>query len=285
MNTDREAFLEQLRELPAGSGRRDCIICTGNFETEKQVRLPCHREHTVGLDCLRNWLQNHNTCPFCRCEFFPMEWEESESESDTDEVEEFNSEVADNEDFHANFYNECPDCGTLHQDEECWFCNEMEEIEEEESAEGLEDLQTLCHIISDALGITGPNHSIKGVATLIASGLWHTEAIQGDSSFSNFSIAAACIFMATHLTRRPISGGRIGYRRYTTKHLADVCPETKESIRAAYRMIYQVRDEILDRDELLEMCGASDEFRAMDRLPEPVRGSRGEGEPVRASHM
>ena len=284
---DRQEFLEQLRELPAGWGRQDCIICTGNFETEKQVRLPCHREHTVGLDCLRNWLQDHNTCPFCRYEFFPMEIEWEESETDSDEGEEYESEDADDEDFYlASFYHTCPDCGLIHHNEECWVCNnyEEEEEEEEESAEGLEDLQTLCHIICDALGFPGPDHSIREVATLIASGLWHTEAIQGDSSFSNFSVAAACVFMATHLTCRPISGGRIGYRRYTTKHLAFVCPETKESIRATYRMIHQVRDEVLEGEELLEMCRASDRIRAMHRLPEPVLRSRGEGEPIPVSH-
>ena len=284
---DREEFLGQLQELPAGWGRKDCIICTGQFETEKQVRLPCHREHTIGLNCLKDWLQDHNTCPFCRCEFFPMEWAESETDEDEDDEPDVSDVSDDDEDFdcECSFYM-CPDCGTFHHSEECSFCTESEDEEEEEEdrAEGLENLQTLCHILGDALGFTGPNHPIKEVAALIAEGIWHIEAIQEDSPFSNFSVAAACVFMATHLTRQPISGGRIGYLRRTTKHLAYVCRERKESIHAAYRMIYQVRDEILAEDELLEVCDASDEFRAMDRLPEPVRGSTGESEPVRESH-
>ena len=272
---DREEFLEQLRELPAGSGRQDCIICTGKFETEKQVRLPCHREHTVGLDCLKDWLQDHNTCPFCRSEFFRME--RVESETDTDEDEESDSDVSDEEDLdHV-----CPLCRRPHMNEDCWLCISKEE---EENAEALGNLQTLCHILSDALGFTGPHHPVGEVAALIAWDIWDIEAIRGDTSFSNFRVAAACVYMATHVTRLPTSGGRIGYHRRTTMQLADLCQEKKESIRAAYRMIYEVRDEVLEQEELLEMCVARDKFRAMERLPAPVRGSRGEREPVRESY-
>ena len=61
---------------------QECPICKEEFNTspsfknentEVQIRLPCNPMHTVGSTCIATWLRDHNTCPICRCEFFPAE--------------------------------------------------------------------------------------------------------------------------------------------------------------------------------------------------------------------
>lgn len=57
------------------------MICKEEYATkpsstetgERQIRLPCNDKHTVGADCIVQWLQSHTTCPVCRYEFFPAE--------------------------------------------------------------------------------------------------------------------------------------------------------------------------------------------------------------------
>lgn len=82
---NRQQFISELLDsknvIPAGKGRRHCIICTEKYgtpttqtgEPERQIRLPCKKEHTVGCDCIARWLKDHNSCPVCRQEFFPTE--------------------------------------------------------------------------------------------------------------------------------------------------------------------------------------------------------------------
>lgn len=60
---------------------QECMICIEEYGTrspegetvERQIRLPCNSEHTVGSSCIFTWLQAHNTCPICRYEFFPAQ--------------------------------------------------------------------------------------------------------------------------------------------------------------------------------------------------------------------
>ena len=62
-------------------GGQECFICkeeyghpsSGTETAETQVRLPCSDKHTVGANCIFQWLQSHNTCPVCRHQFFPKE--------------------------------------------------------------------------------------------------------------------------------------------------------------------------------------------------------------------
>ena len=49
---------------------RNCSIClTAYVNGEQPLRLPC--SHVFGRDCLRTWLEEHNSCPLCRRELFP----------------------------------------------------------------------------------------------------------------------------------------------------------------------------------------------------------------------
>jgi len=45
---------------------RPCPVCTEDFDEEPAKRLPCH--HYFHGDCVRPWLEKHNTCPMCRAE-------------------------------------------------------------------------------------------------------------------------------------------------------------------------------------------------------------------------
>lgn len=38
---------------------------------EYAIRLPCN--HIVGSGCITQWLHSNNTCPLCRCVFFPAQ--------------------------------------------------------------------------------------------------------------------------------------------------------------------------------------------------------------------
>lgn len=53
--------------------QQECLICKEEYGAETQIRLPCNPKHTVGSNCIAVWLKDHNTCPVCRCEFFPAE--------------------------------------------------------------------------------------------------------------------------------------------------------------------------------------------------------------------
>lgn len=86
---NRIQFLSQLlrkeNSVQASEGQ-ECMICKEEYGTswaeietvERQIRLPCNSNHTVGSDCIATWLQAHNTCPVCRYEFFPAEKREAE---------------------------------------------------------------------------------------------------------------------------------------------------------------------------------------------------------------
>ena len=81
---NRQQFLAQLLRkqniVPVEEGQ-DCMICKEEYGTpssetetgETQVRLPCSDKHTVGANCIVQWLQSHNTCPVCRRELFAKE--------------------------------------------------------------------------------------------------------------------------------------------------------------------------------------------------------------------
>ena len=58
---------------------QECLICKEEYGTmpsetgtvERQIRLPCNSKHMVGSECIVTWLEEHNSCPMCRFEFFP----------------------------------------------------------------------------------------------------------------------------------------------------------------------------------------------------------------------
>ena len=273
---NKEDFLSELLQsknvLPAGKGRKRCIICMEKFgkiplefgEAEKQIRLPCDRKHTVGTDCITKWLQDHNTCPICRYEFF----QDGENEIETDEDDE--DEEDEDEDNEGDEGEEEEDSSEEQEEVQLPWHGPTSSCfphRNEGSNDGLQLLLNFCYQLCDYLGFTGPHHPTKDVADLVASRIWYTETFRERAHSRIFSIAAACVYTATHLSRQPISNSRIGYHRRSMRQVAQVAPVNKESIRAAYAMIYEERDEFLVSCERFD---AKDVQTALGRLPEPV---------------
>ncbi|KAF8456259.1 hypothetical protein BGX38DRAFT_1139982 [Terfezia claveryi] len=80
------ADLQVLRLADLPEEDRSCNICMEQYVEEKYpcdkpkkenaMRMPCG--HVFGSYCLKQWLQNHNTCPACRMEVDYVEVEEEE---------------------------------------------------------------------------------------------------------------------------------------------------------------------------------------------------------------
>lgn len=80
------AALQVLRLADLPEEDRCCNICMEQYVEEKYpcdkpkqenaMRMPCG--HVFGSYCLKQWLQNHNTCPACRMEVDFVEVEEEE---------------------------------------------------------------------------------------------------------------------------------------------------------------------------------------------------------------
>ena len=178
---DRQTFLSQLlniRNIVQAAEGKDCVICREPYGTtssdigpvEKQIRLPCDAKHTVGSDCITMWLQEHNTCPICRRELFPIPEAENNTEDD-DEV-----------------------------DEDSW--SEAEPV----VGVGLPQMKHLCDVLCNNLGFdAAPNHPIRDIAIQVAQRIWYTDIIQAEPSYvENFHLAAACVYMASFLVCRRI---------------------------------------------------------------------------------
>ena len=47
------------------SEKRKCVICMEEYiQGDNAIYLPCF--HLYHEDCIREWLQNHDTCPVCK---------------------------------------------------------------------------------------------------------------------------------------------------------------------------------------------------------------------------
>ena len=72
--TEAQIYLSQLPRVPKASlddEDKHCVICKEEFESrttvshfEQGVKLHC--SHMFGLECLRSWAKNQNSCPTCR---------------------------------------------------------------------------------------------------------------------------------------------------------------------------------------------------------------------------
>ena len=274
-----------------GRGDKQCMICqdeygsksNGNGKPERQVRLPCHGKHTVGSTCITKWLEDHNTCPMCRHEFFPaedtdvdmeeddfeeMELEDDEALEDGEEMELEDRIFEDGSRIHNGEFHPAR-CYCFNRNDPRYDYDSEDEEEQQDDTnqdlgysyyrdweEGQYALGELCYLICDARGFSTTD-PVTELATDIATALWHTPNVQEDSPFSNFSIAAACVFAATNLCRRRAM--RAIYQRKLIDKLTEVCPVSGESICAAYRMIYEEKDR-----EDLYLCWDK------ERLPVPL---------------
>mmetsp|Transcript_5899 Transcript_5899/g.9179 ORF Transcript_5899/g.9179 Transcript_5899/m.9179 type:complete len:406 (-) Transcript_5899:2263-3480(-) len=64
-------------DIKAEDGAIECVVCKDNFEIGGEcIQLPC--KHRFHQDCIKPWLEKHNTCPTCRHEL-PTENPDRES--------------------------------------------------------------------------------------------------------------------------------------------------------------------------------------------------------------
>ena len=270
---DRQIFLAKLLESknvkPLGKGWSHCSICRENFgdqsdgigEPEVQVSLPCHKTHTMGSYCITKWLEQHNTCPICRKELFPVEV----VELDEDDWDPFDEMTID--DYSDDIYYELGPS---------WLSRECIEWRA-----GLMNIGGLCEDICDGLGFTEVDHPTKQAAYLIAGYVWYEDTIQNDPSFSNskstsgnFNFAAACVYTATWLSCQTLSNGRRGFHKKSMTQIAEMDPRiNKDSIRLLYRMIYDLRDKIVTADTIYEI-DAKDVRTGRSRFPVLGRRTR-----------
>lgn len=271
---DRQTFLAKLLEskntVPVGKGWQHCQICKEKFvdhsdgaeEPEKQLRLPCHKRHTMGSACITKWLEQHNSCPICRQELFPAEV----AELDNDDVDGEEDDGYDESDGYTDYDEYDEDDSDYPRYREIRSLYDL--------PVGERQINEVFSAIFYRLGFTGVNHPTKSVALLIARRIWDEDIIQNDSSFSgsrrtcgNASFAAACVYAATWLSCQEISGGRRGFHKRTTIQIAEHNPcITKDCIRRVYRTIYDHRHKIVTADAL-ERIAAKDIMTGINRFP------------------
>lgn len=47
----------------------ECAVCKDVFNVDEEgLKLPCGETHVFHSDCIKPWLEQHNTCPVCRYE-------------------------------------------------------------------------------------------------------------------------------------------------------------------------------------------------------------------------
>lgn len=112
---------------------------------------------------------------------------------------------------------------------------------------GSTSAESLCARYCAKLSLTN-TQLIENVARDLAK---RTSAVADLAGRSPLSVAAACIYMASHLMGEP----------KTSRDIAAVAGVSDGTIRTAYRFMYQARDDLID-SEWLERDGAS-----MENLP------------------
>ena len=141
----------------------------------------------------------------------------------------------------------------------------MEKEQEREAS--LEPLHEHVDWICDGLGFGLTMHPVRDITSLVAARVWYLDVIQKPNSFDNFNLAAACVYMASHLV----------CQRLRMRDIAQVSGLTQESISHAYRLLDEeqemiVGDDLLDEDSPQYMDGRG-VSRALRRLPRPVTPS------------
>ena len=223
----------------------ECAICQEKYGTptsaEYKIQLPCCGKHTMGSKCIETWLRKHNTCPLCRQEFFP----EGGYKIDED----------------GNYY---PD-----ENEE-----EDDDDDDRDIADGYDQQQLdfalghvreFCHDLCHELGLRAPGDLAVHVATELAQRLCHFQVFPDCATHVDFlNLAAACIYMASHITCQPLTMDEItsgidagdGFL-LTEATLADAYQYLGE---AAYN--YWIVDE-----KLVELLGAPHILEVLRRSP------------------
>lgn len=168
---------------------------TGIIECE--IRLPCNPNHTFGSACIATWLKSNNNCPICRHEFFPQ-IEDDTDEDDTDE-DDTDEDEADNE-----------------ADNE-WYA-EYTRAEDARAALMSELILNYCAALrlSDSVTQCAQNIGVQARSLLSLTGRSET------------SLAAASVYLASHLRRQPKS----------LREVAQLIGNTEGAIQTIYRRFY-----------------------------------------------
>lgn len=116
-----------------------------------------------------------------------------------------------------------------------------------------------CFVMASAS--KGYDNLTRDVSDLVASSVWYSDIVQDANALDNFSLAAACVFIA----------GRLADQRIELRHIARVFPLTERSISDAYRVIYEEVDDLVNEEMEETLIGTNErEGDIWDRLPEPL---------------
>lgn len=146
--------------------------------------------------------------------------------------------------------------------------NEDDSEEEQDIGVGLPEMQYLCQSLCDDLGFeVTTDHPIRVIACQVAKRVWYTDIILAEPTYEeNYNLAGACVYMASHLVRR----------RLRLRDIVSVSPLNREGITAAYWLLDEQLDEIVDED-LCRRIGTGDVESVLRRLPKVVRRESREG--------
>ena len=266
---DRGQFIEEFLRMESSKKLRmeadadeECAICQEKYSiltsAEYKIQLPCCGKHTMGSKCIETWLKQHNSCPLCRQEFFPDQGIHDDYNLDDFDLDEFgNEEEASGhsvEDYPSDFEND---------EHVLTIEDEYQQSRDVDLPEVLNHCQDLCR----ALGLHAPGDLIMHIATQVAQRVCYYHVTQSrPTRVDNLNQAAACVYMASHLTCQRLTMYEIasGVGFYFGFH-----PLTEASIGAAYRYLDEAAFDIVDQElcQLLTPVRTDDFARVMLRLP------------------
>ena len=217
----------------------ECAICQEKYNTptsvEYKIQLPCCGKHTMGSKCIETWLYQHNTCPLCRQEFFP-----------------------------ANSVEYSPD--DFDDDEDV---NNTEEDYERGLDVDLGYVRHFCHQICHELGLRAPGDLVMHIAIEVAQRGCFYHVFQSQPTHVDcINQAAACVYMASHLTCQPLTMDEIAYGFQIVDGLD---PESsfvlsEDTIADAYLYLDEALYDIMD-EQLCQLLRTDDMAQVIDRLP------------------
>ena len=245
---DRGTFIEGLLRMEGSDKLRleadadeECAICHDMYSSptsaEYKVQLPCCGKHTMGSECIENWLREHNTCPLCRQEFFPADQNDDDYILDPDgrlyRLDEFGNEIVVGYDdgIITEGYNQ------RHLDFALCY------------------IRQFCTQICHELGLRAPGDLAVHIAFELADRLCYYRVVMDNPTHVDlFNLAAACIYMASHITCQPLTMGAMtsGF------DAGDAILFTEATLADAYQYLGQgAYDYSIVDEELVELLGLS----------------------------
>lgn len=158
------------------------------------------------------------------------------------------------------------------EDEQDYYQDLCEEREMVKQA-NLQPIHDLVDWIGTGLGLdrmhpVDPVHPIVEIANIVVEKLWDLDAVRETDSFDDLNLAAACVYMASHLVRQ----------RLTFRELAHVSGLTQKSISTTYGLLDQEAGWIVDDDfiewDMSQHLKSNDVERLLNRLPYRVNSTR-----------